>query len=109
MTDPTLYRKRPVVIEAMEWDGTAESARQVIDWVLSHGGTVRYACGDEKGCSAEVGVHWLEIETLEGTHRATPGDQVIRGIANEFYPCKPAIFVDTYETAPDGATRTHNH
>ena len=39
------------------------------------------------------------IETLEGSMLASPGDFIIRGVANEFYPCKPDIFAATYEAA----------
>ena len=39
----------------------------------------------------------LAIETLEGTMIAEPGDWVIRGVAGEYYPCKPEIFAATYE------------
>ena len=41
----------------------------------------------------------LDIETLEGTMRADPGDYIIKGIKGEPYPCKPDIFVATYEKA----------
>lgn len=41
----------------------------------------------------------LQIVTLEGTMTADPGDWVIRGVAGEFYPCKPDIFVATYDPA----------
>jgi len=37
------------------------------------------------------------IQTLEGTMQASPGDWIIRGVAGEFYPCKPDIFEATYE------------
>ena len=37
------------------------------------------------------------IETLEGTHRADPGDWIITGVKGEQYPCKPDIFEQTYE------------
>ena len=37
------------------------------------------------------------IETLEGTMRAKDGDWIIKGVAGEFYPCKPEIFAATYE------------
>jgi hypothetical protein len=37
------------------------------------------------------------IETLEGTHRVTPGDWIITGVKGEHYPCKPDIFAATYE------------
>lgn len=39
----------------------------------------------------------VEIKTLEGTMLASPGDWIIRGVAGEFYPCKPEIFEATYE------------
>lgn len=37
------------------------------------------------------------IKTLEGTHRASKDDWIIQGIHGELYPCKPDIFVATYE------------
>ncbi len=37
------------------------------------------------------------IKTLEGWLTVSPGDWIIRGIAGEFYPCKPDIFAKTYE------------
>ena len=39
----------------------------------------------------------LEIETLEGTMKASPGDFIITGVHGEKYPCKPDIFWETYE------------
>lgn len=40
---------------------------------------------------------YVKIETLEGTMRANVGDYIIKGINGEFYPCKPDIFMKTYE------------
>lgn len=37
------------------------------------------------------------IETLEGVMKASVGDFIITGISGEQYPCKPDIFVRTYE------------
>ena len=37
------------------------------------------------------------IETLEGNHIAKVNDFIIKGVHNEFYPCKPDIFEKTYE------------
>ena len=82
------YRKKPVVIEAMQWDGTAAGATPIIDWVLQGGGTARY----HDTCIA--------IDTLEGTMLAGPGDWIIRGVQGEHYPCKPDIFDLTYEATP---------
>jgi len=59
----------------------------------------RYECTDPKDCGGDnsVGSHVLEIDTLEGTITASPGDFVIRGVKGEFYPCKPDIFAATYD------------
>ena len=40
---------------------------------------------------------WCEIQTLEGTMRANPGDYIIKGVKGEIYPCKADIFEETYE------------
>lgn len=97
---PTRYRKKPVVIEAMQWDGTAAGATPVIDWVLANGPRaarfVDYDGHEEDGVWVEEPDH-IAIDTLEGTMRALADDWVIRGVQDEFYPCKPDIFAATYE------------
>lgn len=40
---------------------------------------------------------YIEIETLEGIMKVSFGDYIIKGIKGEFYPCKPDIFIATYE------------
>ena len=40
---------------------------------------------------------YIEIETLEGIMKASFGDYIIKGVKGEFYPCKPDIFIATYE------------
>jgi hypothetical protein len=86
-----LYRKKPVVIEAVQWDGTVSAAKATIDWILAHGGTASYH--DHPSA--------LSINTLEGTMTAMPGDWIIKGVQGEFYPCKPDIFAATYEPVAD--------
>lgn len=81
------YRKKPVVIEA----------RQLLDDLGNHISIVRWINGS--GGEAYVspfGSH-ITIVTLEGNMRADIGDYIIRGVQGEFYPCKPNIFVETYE------------
>ncbi len=85
------YRKKPVVIDAMRWDGGAEQATIIIDWILESEGTARYHE------SVNDVPEEIVIDTLEGTMRCQVGDWVIRGVQNEFYPCKPDIFEATYE------------
>ena len=51
-------------------------------------------------CSSHVVenyVRHLRISTLEGAIDASKGDYIIKGVAGEFYPCKPDIFEKTYE------------
>ena len=78
-----LYRKKPVVIEAMEL-----TQRNAVDIALWCDGEARFTA------SAMPAVF---IRTLEGWMRADVGDFVIRGVKGEFYPCKPDIFAATYE------------
>lgn len=95
-----LYRKKPVVIEARQWDGTATGASLIIDWILRHNGTANYhdQTDDVPGARTEIA-----IRTLEGTITASPTDWIIRGIKNEFYPCRADIFDATYEPSQDAA------
>ena len=93
------FRKKPVVIEAMQWDGTAKGAGPIIDWALDHGATIVYECSNPERCVEHDGdaPHALAVRTLEGTMRADVGDWVIKGIRGEFYPIKGDIFSETYE------------
>lgn len=93
-----VFRKKPVEIEAMKWDGTADGCAPIIEWVLSGGGTVNYYCHHDMGCPGTAEGHTLSIQTLEGRMQASAGDWIIRGVKGEFYPCKPDIFAATYET-----------
>ena len=105
------FRKKPVVIEARQWDGTAEGATPIIDWVLSSGErSARYAEPQPETLSRgkvvrEAVPALIAIDTLEGTMHATPGDWIIRGVKGEFYPCKPDIFEKTYELVNEPTTQ----
>ena len=99
-TTPSRFRKRPVVVEAMRWDGSVEEATVVIDWIIATGTrSATYRCDGPDGCPGTVGAHYVAVETLEGTMLASPGDWIIRGVQGEHYPCKPDIFEQTYEPA----------
>ena len=81
------FRKKPVVIEAMEF--TEESAVKVADW-----------CGGSLEGRILPPDEWvIAIETLEGVMEAKIGDWIIKGLVGEFYPCKSYIFEATYEKA----------
>lgn len=89
------YRKKPVVIEAVQFDGTHEGGSAIIGWMKTYG-TVGGAIGEAI----------LSIATLEGTMTASPGDWIIKGVQGEFYPCKPKIFEATYEPEEGAALAT---
>lgn len=43
----------------------------------------------------------MDIQTLEGTMHADPGDYIITGVKGERYSYKPDIFEQTYEKVED--------
>ena len=79
------FRKKPVEIEAMQWDGHPGTAMMVCVWINSRFGAATFSAGR------------ILIRTLEGDMEASPGDYVIKGVQGEFYPIKDAIFRETYE------------
>ena len=81
------YRKKPVVIEAIQYNGT--NLNEVLT-LNSDGSRDIQENEDSKG-------NYLMIPTLEGVMVASIGDFVIQGINKELYPCKPDIFKKTYE------------
>lgn len=81
------YRKKPVVIEAVQWNGSNAAWDEIMKM------------GDVPWKPGEMGSKTFIITTLEGDHLVSNGDFVIRGVAGEFYPCKPDIFTKTYEPA----------
>jgi hypothetical protein len=88
------FRKKPVVIEAVQWTGNN------LEEVLEHTGVHESARDwSIERFRAKVDADGLKIFTLEGDMRATVGDWIIRGVKGEVYPCKPDIFATTYEPA----------
>lgn len=80
------YRKKPIVIEAVQFKGDVGAAEIV---------------ALDVGCArSDDGTHdVLKITTLEGVMTAEPGDWIIRGVKGELYPCKDEIFKMSYEPA----------
>ena len=88
------YRKKPVVIEAVLFDGSSQSAERICQ---AYPSDVSPEFED-----VPIGDTWtgrLQIATLEGAMIANPGDWIITGVQGERYPCKPDIFHKTYEPA----------
>ena len=83
----SLYRKKPVVIEAVWWDGTFPTWMQIREMAEADRPVTRRSDDGD----------YIEIATLEGKMRANLGDYIIKGVKGELYPCKPDIFAATYE------------
>lgn len=78
----TKYRKKPVVIDALQWNG--DNFIEIDEFI-----TVPHETYPKDGI--------IKIPTLEGVMEANKGDYIIRGVAGEFYPCRADIFEATYE------------
>lgn len=96
------YQKKPVEISAMLMDGSIESAKDAVAWIVHNGGEamlrepVVLRQFDETGGDGRD-LYPVQITTLEGPMIASPGDYVIRGLAGEFYPCRADIFAASYD------------
>ena len=75
------YRKKPIVIQAIQYN--KKDPRDAM-----------YFIGPSM---SQLEADYLLIDTLEGQMRACDGDWIIKGVNGEFYPCKPDIFEKTYE------------
>lgn len=88
------YCKKPIVIEAQQFDGTEQSLRVCLAFMGQQ---------DHQVSLAHAVEHGLDVITLEdghdnrAKHVASVGDYIIKGIQGEFYPCKPDIFTATYD------------
>ncbi len=83
------YKKKPVVVQAMKFNGTKDEVAYL-----------QKTIGKDfiDGRNAEENYRRVySIKTLEGKMEITKGDFVIKGIHGEYYPCKPTIFVDSYD------------
>jgi len=105
------FRKRPVVIEAVQWFKNGDHPEDGTDTFLDSDGqehrcegkVVRYFrrpdVPGESTCS-RCGVRMHEhgwIDTREDGHNVCPGDWIITGVVGERYPCKHDIFEATYD------------
>ena len=96
------FRKKPVIIEAVQWWSNGEYE----DVVKQFSGTNIPADKICAHCGRFMEKHgW--VDTLEGGHIVCPGDWIIKGVNGEMYPCKPDIFEKTYEPVEEGNNERH--
>lgn len=74
------YKKKPIIISAVKWDGT--NLQEIFSFTNN---------------KAMMKNNILIIPTLEGTMVTDVGSYIIKGVKGEYYPCRGDIFEDTYE------------
>ena len=79
------YTKKPVAIEAIQL--TDKNHPEIIQWLSSYN-VESYILNSSE----------FYVKTLEGDMKANIGDYIIKGVKNEFYPCREDIFKMTYES-----------
>lgn len=75
-----IFRRKPTFTTAIQFDGT--NASDVMKFCARH--------------LIDVG-NRIIFEASDGQHIIEPGDFIVKGVANEFYPVKENIFWKTYE------------
>lgn len=83
------YRKRPVIVEAIQFNDQSSINRMCNVWQKEFMNVADFDVDEEK--------ENFFIETLEDVFVVSLNDYVIKGVKGEFYPCKPDIFEMTYE------------
>ena len=81
------YIKKPVTIEAVQL--TDSNHLEIIQWLSSY--------NVESYTLESIDFPILYIKTLEGVMKANVGDYIIKGVKDEFYPCREDIFKMTYD------------
>ena len=89
MSKPEKYRKKAVVIEAVQL--THENNREIVEWSEGEVKETRHST-------------LMLIDTLEGQMQAHVGDYIVRGVNGEYHPCRPSIFEATYELVEEHST-----
>ena len=97
------YRKKPVVIQAVQFTG--QDASEIYEAL----GVDAELAGEETALANIISGRnqRLTVSTLEGILYAEVGNYIIKGVKGELYPCKPDIFEETYDLVDD-EPRTDN-
>lgn len=84
------YRKKPVVIEAFQYNRWGDVPQAPLSGIDSDENWKCFDCG-------HLAHEHANCKTLEGYHIVCPTDWLIKGVEGEWYPCKNRIFEKTYE------------
>lgn len=104
MSEHEKYRKKPIVIDAYQWKQVSEYKEGVerdVDYYRTPDldGQNKCSC-----CSVIMHYHgW--IDNSQGGYIVCPNDYIITGIDGKKYPCKPDIFLASYESVNEDENR----
>lgn len=87
------YIKKPVEIEAVQWNG--HNPTEIKEFAGDSVKIEYYDAAYEVGAGPVIVT--VTIHTLEGDMKANKGDYIIKGVKGEFYPCREDIFLQTYD------------
>lgn len=97
------FRKKPVVIEAIQLLNDPMIIKQVEEFIEGHPIHLSHPVGSDKFdeyveiIRKQGGRKIRTLESHDADLLASFGDWIIKGVNGEFYPCKPDIFEKTYE------------
>lgn len=84
---PSKYRRKPTVVDAMQYEGTDQSAKEINHWAQAY--LVDYKRDESRSVQ-------LWVEANQAWVNLTSGEWVLKDAAG-YYPCRPEIFDATYE------------
>lgn len=96
------YRKKPVVVEAIQWTGS--NLEEIRNFV---GSNLIEDCEELFDIKRELQktLASIAIDTLEEIMTVNYGDYIIKDEHGDFYPCRLDVFKQTYEEVIDDITK----
>ncbi len=96
------YIKKPIAIEAIQLQENDLSIRACLVFMGQEVTTDSNIACDKFGDYCNIvrddgGIYIKTLESDSETQLASIGDFIIKGVRGEFYPCKPDIFIETYD------------
>lgn len=88
------YTKRPLVVEAICFDGSEESAMKIIDW--ANGENISWSRESDEESNPKYRDIVLTVINGDNFLTVKQSDWIVRGYFGEFYPCQDKIFKATY-------------
>ena len=96
-----VFRSKPVVVQAMQFDGTRESAEAICAWANIGKVETQVDCEYVAPDGLPARAINMRVHTSRGPIRARAWDWIIRGVEGEFYPCARSVFEQMYEQKGD--------